>query len=390
MNLKGISRDHASLITDICWVLADHYPECWTNEQLKKTLLTLLECSVGRVLANRCRRDGEEGLVASTIDETADYGHIADWLYAAISNDSSWLQNLDDQGRPKKLMKCRELSDLLREADRDMKKLNQKIQAGLELTDEDEEIIADLGQGFQVIRLLTSKALDLESKRMDHCVGHGAYDAGVIAGLTEIYSLRENGEPRVTIEVCLDDEGRRHLDQVEGYGNSTPDDRYKEVLQEWLITQTWEQMPRCLWAAITDRDVHGFHYQWDSVPSGACVPELHVQSHHVRMLPDDLTVDFMTVEIGDWKWLPDGLTVQTLFLLHEGMDIALPDSLTVTEGGFVRTSGWGDVRVPEHLVEKVGKHFPRPAEIEEEMPEEGGVESLQVRPRRWPLRGLLI
>ena len=205
---------------------------------------------------------------------------------------------------------------------------------------------------------------------MDHCVGHGGYDAGVLAGVTEIYSLRDQGKPVVTIEVCIDGEGRRHLDQIQGYDNSTPDDRYREVLKSWLLTQTWEQIPRWLSAAMTERDVHGFHYEWNQIPKGTCFPELYVQPQHVRLLPDDLTADVLTVELGDWKWLPKDLTVHSMILIHEGMDIVLPDSLTVAEGGFVRTSGWGEVRVPEHLQGKVGKQFPRPPQTDVETPDD--------------------
>lgn len=368
MKLKGLSAASSSLIKDICVALADHYPECWTNQNLKDNLIRLLECSLGRVLANRCRRNGEQGFVASTLDEIPNYGHIADWLYAAVSNDSPWLQNMDEQGRPRKLMKCREISDLMREANRDMRKLNQNLNRDPDLTEDDEEIIAELADGFQLVRLLTPKALDLESRRMDHCVGHGGYDAGVVSQMTEIYSLREEGKPIVTLEVSIDDDGKRHLDQASAYGNEMPDERHLEILVPWLLEQDWEDLDVTLFKVLTDRDVHCFYHRWTEIPAGACFHNLRVGPYQLRHLPSDLTVDVLIVSMNGDRGLPENLTVQNMTVYHRANDIELPESLTVAPGGYIRVVGTGQVRVPEHLQGLVGPHFPRPAKTGAETP----------------------
>ncbi len=60
-------------------------------------------------------------------------------------------------------------------------------------------------QKLQLVRLLSPEALDYESERMEHCVGHGSYDKDVTEGKSAIYSLRDltdDGEwlPHATIE----------------------------------------------------------------------------------------------------------------------------------------------------------------------------------------------
>ena len=60
-------------------------------------------------------------------------------------------------------------------------------------------------QKLQLVRLLSPEALDYESERMEHCVGHGSYDKDVAEGKSAIYSLRDltdDGEwlPHATIE----------------------------------------------------------------------------------------------------------------------------------------------------------------------------------------------
>ena len=62
--------------------------------------------------------------------------------------------------------------------------------------------IMDLPDGLTAYELTTPEALDFESDNMGHCVGKGAYDAGVKDGGIKIYSIRDvKGEPHATLEV---------------------------------------------------------------------------------------------------------------------------------------------------------------------------------------------
>jgi hypothetical protein len=106
----------------------------------------------------------------------------------------------------------------------------------------DEQHVADLEERFRLVRLLTPEALDLESRRMHHCVGHGSYDEGVASGDTEIYSMRDpQGRPVITMEVYVDiyDDGARRLQQVKGKRNNDPEDWQADILQKWLQTSGW-------------------------------------------------------------------------------------------------------------------------------------------------------
>ncbi len=169
-----------------------------------------------------------------------DTDHILDWLVSSVLEDAGWLRNVDDQGRPKKLMKCSTFADLEREADKAMDRKN--AQAAKALGPDDEQHVADLEERFRLVRLLTPEALDLESRRMHHCVGHGSYDEGVASGNTEIYSMRDpQGRPVITMEVYVDiyDDGARRLQQVKGKRNNDPEDWQADILQKWLQTSGW-------------------------------------------------------------------------------------------------------------------------------------------------------
>ncbi|MER8573359.1 PcfJ domain-containing protein [Mesorhizobium sp. M1409] len=81
--------------------------------------------------------------------------------------------------------------------------------------------------GYKLVKLLTPEALDLESRRMHHCVGHGSYDAGLAAGNHEIYSLRDRkGRPVATVKI-----NRGEIDQIKGKRNASPEARHMAVLK---------------------------------------------------------------------------------------------------------------------------------------------------------------
>src|SRR5690606_8166254 len=113
------------------------------------------------------------------------------------------IDRVDARGRPLKLMKCGDIDRLLHEADKAMRKRLQGLYG--KVGEGDEVTVAELAGGYSVVRLMTARALDVESRRMAHCVGLGAYDEALERGTIEIYSLR-NGkdQPLITIEVALD------------------------------------------------------------------------------------------------------------------------------------------------------------------------------------------
>ncbi len=79
---------------------------------VEEPVLKLFELSVGRVLTKSASRHEpwKASLDAQTIK------HIVDWLTAAVVNEEPWLCNVDEFGRPKKLLKFSKLSEIAKEA----------------------------------------------------------------------------------------------------------------------------------------------------------------------------------------------------------------------------------------------------------------------------------
>jgi len=213
-------------------------------------LLPLLEASVGRVLANATRREmarlgraasEHEGLmaVAFSMPFAEDFDHILDWLRASVLQEADWLRNTDQRDYPRKLLNCATYEELVQEADKAMDRLN--AQRAKALGPNDERHAANLAGGYTLVRLLTPEALDLESSRMHHCVGHGSYDRDLIAGDIQILSLRDpDGGPVVTLEIDVRGSKYRdgiwpHIAQAQGRRNERPEQRHLDSLRPWVI-----------------------------------------------------------------------------------------------------------------------------------------------------------
>jgi len=96
--------------------------------------------------------------------------------------------------------------------------------------------IMDLPNGMAAYQLMTPDALDFESDYMGHCVGRGAYDAGVESGRTKIYSIRdEHGEPHVTLEVR-----GTEVHQIKGKQNTPPVRKYVPSVVKFIESQKFD------------------------------------------------------------------------------------------------------------------------------------------------------
>jgi len=230
----------------------------------------LLACSFGRVIVNEFKR-GE--LSAD------DYGaylvlrleHIADWIEAAVANDEPWLKNVDELGRPKKLLKFANAMQIVREANRDMMLFAQKSR-NVVLSQDDEELVKQFDNGYSLVRLLTPRALDRESGQMQHCIGQGAYDQHLEGGEYEYLSLRDPaGKPHVTMEIGVNRRtGARDLKQFQGKQNQPPISKYQDILIPYLRE-----------AKVTIRDAS---------PSLPYITDDHGTWHSVYDLPEELEI----------------------------------------------------------------------------------------------------
>lgn len=158
---------------------ADKYVEALMTGRIKRlvygespALLELLKHSVVRVLSKVVDlADPGTSMDVVFRREYQSIIHLRDWLKASLVNDAPWLRKLDGKGRPKKLMKCRDLDALVREADKDMRKQNAAI-ARKPLAKGEEVLEFECADGWSIVRLLTPAALDRESAIMQHCIGN--------------------------------------------------------------------------------------------------------------------------------------------------------------------------------------------------------------------------
>ncbi|MHA6685356.1 hypothetical protein [Mesorhizobium sp. A556] len=293
----------------------------------------LLRCSVGRIAVKELRRvraklTGGDTPLSGVLPDHDTAQHIVDWLTADFLDGAEWIERVDGEGRPLKLMKCGSYEQLILEADKAMRRRLQGSAAAL--GDRDETVVAELAKGFRLVRLLTPHALDHESKRMKHCVGHGAYDRGIETGTTQIYSLRDaNGNPCVTMETYpagirqyrRDEEGGFHpildnsrwaVNQMQGPRNTTPLRKHMDILREFLKSSGWEDWKS--WFPIVV-DVGGVEHDADRLPAGTSFERLSFMT--VNAMPD--------VEIV----LPENLTIRGGLDLQDAVISKLPEGLHV-------------------------------------------------------------
>ena len=198
-----------------------------------RNLAQLLDLSVGRVL-----RKLMTGGVVPNYDQRAwtqthfdlpRLEHVRDWLAASLVTGARWLENVDDLGRPKKIMKCGSIDALHAEADKYMLREAAKLGKAAALEGH-ETVVFQAPDDWNVVRMLTAEALDRESAFMRHCIGNGGYDQMLGDKDCGLYSLRDPfGKPHVTVEVS----DRRVL-QIQGKQNRPPIREYLERLAPFL------------------------------------------------------------------------------------------------------------------------------------------------------------
>ncbi|HEV7246228.1 MAG TPA: hypothetical protein VGN93_04480 [Shinella sp.] len=163
--------------------------------------------------------------------DSIDVWHVIDWLATAERDNHPWLYNLDDDGHPTKLTKCGTLERLVVEATKGLRYRNATAEIVL---DRDEEVhVADLGDGYSLVQILTPHALRREGIRMHNCLRHGDHGNVLTTTLTRHYSVRDSSDkPLGTLEVHLG-----HVRQFAGPCNLAPTsdviDRVTPMATSW-------------------------------------------------------------------------------------------------------------------------------------------------------------
>lgn len=180
--------------------------------------------------------------------------HVKDWLHVSVAADADWLSNVDAFGNPKKLMKCGSIDRLSAEATKWFDAIDHRNRSSgsqrnpIELGPKDETLECDLGAGYRLVRLLTPRALDRESRLMGHCIGHGSYDHLLADPSVKLLSVRdEDFKPRATLDVRSVN-AREYLVQFRGHRNAKPEEHLVDLvsplgygsIREWYENKEWK------------------------------------------------------------------------------------------------------------------------------------------------------
>jgi hypothetical protein len=167
--------------------------------------------------------------------------HIVDWLTVAVRDNHAWLENVDDRGRPKKLLKSGSVKALFDEAEKQLARVAQQQSAQVDttsaLTSRDIKWTASLGDDLHLVQLLSTAALDEETADMGHCIGLGAYDSKVEGDQRRYsyWSVRNNdGVALATLEVR-----ERVVRQLSGRGNGHAPRHVKEAVERYMESVGW-------------------------------------------------------------------------------------------------------------------------------------------------------
>lgn len=285
-----------------------------------------LTLSIGRVMLKQAKKDelieasialdehDERDLDCSILpDDKA--RHIVDWLKAAKINNEPWLQNLDDMGRVKKLMKFSSLTQIHDEADKAMRiKAQQSL--GVTVSAAEERLVKVLEDGYHIVQMLTPSALDRESGFMQHCIGNGAYDEGLEDSEVEYLSLRDKmGKPHATLEIQ-----NGIVIQLQGKQNQSPSQRYFDLLIPYLKERElgWNN-DVAKQGGIYDSQFN-FHPLDEPFLDDICINgDIDFIETNVTALPKNFKVDGkLSLDFTRIKRLEDGLDV--------AFDISLEDS----------------------------------------------------------------
>lgn len=216
-------------------IISDSVSTLMGNAPDSGVIKKLLMISVGRVWINHLNSltDVTGTNLARTRATTRHMSrtpHIVDWLRASLTNNAPWLQNVDEHGRPKKLLKFRTIEQISAEADKAMMIASQKGRDIL-LNESQEKLIKTLSDGYSLVELLSPEALDRESAYMQHCIGNGGYDFKVGEEDFRYISLRDSSnKPHATMELERDEDGSLEIIQFQGKQNQPPVQKYCDVL----------------------------------------------------------------------------------------------------------------------------------------------------------------
>lgn len=286
-----------------------------------------------------------------------------DWLHQAIAHDVAWLRNVDDQGRPRKLLNISDFKQIWDFYDEDKKKIIEEARRqGREVLKDETEggeflNVMEFTDGYKFVRLLTTRALDREFAFLEHCIGDGDYDDCLKARTLIYYSLRTaDNIPRVTITI---DPYTRGVHYMASKRNKLPDPKYLghiaslclelkvDITAYFSKAKEEYKMPVVSKSAFFDIN--------PSPPEGD-VESLEFKNKEEKIkIADDLKIyDLHISDISCLKKFPKNLHVTgTMYLYGKGFPKHPPEGLIVD--GHIHTG----VDLFTTVEEFMAKHYPQ-------------------------------
>jgi hypothetical protein len=319
----------------------------------------LLLLSLGRILLSEARR----GRPWDTLASDGQVQRVADWLRHAVHARQGWLLRVDTQGRPLKVMKLGSVAQALREAGKAAAFRMDPARDILPL-EPDEELHADLGDGYRLVRLPSREALDREGEAMQHCLAQAVYGERLAVETSLILSMRDAlNHPHATLEVASG-----MLIQLQGKNNKPLLPKYLDRLVPFIRSEGWIVAMKPSWMGHVV-DARGHWHRIDDLPDGLAVHgDLDLTGTEIEELPRGLTVSgTLYVDDSKLRRLPAGLFVARGIFMRKSAVAGLPPGFvcrgtldlndsniaTLPEGmvvwGNLRARGTDLRRLPENL-----------------------------------------
>ena len=192
-----------------------------------RQVAVMLDICVGRILRKEGKREKDWTLQYKP--ESVD--HIVEWLALACAENAHWLRNTSPDGKPKKLLKFATVQDVVKEADEFFRKRTANAPKQTGATDSEEPEVFAIGDGYRIVRMMSSTALDREGTLMQHCVGSGGYDEALRNDREMFFSLRDKrNNPHVTMQVRKSD---KKVIQARGKQNAYPIPKYARMISDF-------------------------------------------------------------------------------------------------------------------------------------------------------------